>query len=79
MLSLQRKIPVLLHIHEGESGLWRNLDNMEGQTVSHTHTVHTTLHPSVGPPVVAVPWGATIIEPSVVKTESDVMRTVKQP
>lgn len=34
---------------------------------------------SVRPPVVAVPQGATIIQPSVVKTESDVMRTVKQP
>lgn len=34
---------------------------------------------SVSPPVVAVPWGTTIIQLSVVKTESDVMRTVKQP
>lgn len=34
---------------------------------------------SVSPPVVAVPWGATIIQPSVVNTESNVMRTVKQP
>lgn len=34
---------------------------------------------SVSPPVAAVPWRATIIQPSVVKTESDVMRTVKQP
>lgn len=33
----------------------------------------------VCPPVVAVHGGATIIQPSVVKTESDVMRTVKQP
>lgn len=31
----------------------------------------------VCPPVVAVPWGATIIQPSVVKTESDVMKTIK--
>lgn len=46
--------------------------------VSHTlYTKPSIL--SVCPPVVAVPWGATIIQPSVVKTESDVMTTVKQP
>lgn len=51
---------------------------MEVQTVSHTlYTKPSIL--SVCPPVVAVPWGATIIQPSVVKTESDVMTTVKQP
>lgn len=52
--------------------------DMEGLTVAHTHT-HIPYILSVSPPVVAVPWGATIIQPSVVKTESDVMRTVKQP
>lgn len=34
---------------------------------------------SVSPPAVGVPWGATIIQSPVVKTESDVMKTVKQP
>lgn len=72
-------IAVPLTLHGGESGFWKNLNKMEGQTVSHTHYVHTALHPTVSPPVVAVPWGTTIIQPSVVKTESDVMRTVKQP
>lgn len=44
------------------------------------HIVYIRPHNlSVSPPVVAVPRGATIIQPSVVKTESDVMRTVKQP
>lgn len=67
-------------LHAYIIGLWRNLDNMEGKTTSHTHTVHTQPYIlPVSPPVVAVPWGATIIQPSVVKTESDVMRTVKQP
>lgn len=48
--------------------------------LSHTHILSTQPYIiSVRPPVVAVPWGATIIQPSVVKTESDVMRTVKQP
>lgn len=34
---------------------------------------------SVSPPAVGVPWGATIIQSPVVKTEIDVMETVKQP
>lgn len=57
------------------------MGNMDGTTLSVPQT-HTYTNPRVlsdGPPVVAVPWGATVIQPSVVKTESDVMRTVKQP
>lgn len=69
------------HQKESKKGFWRNLNKMEDQTVSHTHTVLyiQAYILSVRPPVVAVPRGATIIQPSVVKTESDVMRTVKQP
>lgn len=56
-----------------------NLDNMGwgGGGLSLTNILRTQPYiVSVSPPVVAVPWGATIIQPSVVKTESDVMRTV---
>lgn len=61
--------------------MWqKNLDKLEGQTVRHTYILYTQPYILlVSPPVVAVPRGATIIQPSVVKTESDVMRTVKQP
>lgn len=43
------------------------------------HTGHKAVRFSVCPPVAAVPWRATIIQPSVVKTESDVMTTIKTP
>lgn len=53
--------------------------NKESDWVSHTYCCIQTHILSVSPPVVAVTGGTTIIQPSVVKTESDVMRTVKEP
>lgn len=56
------------------------LDKIEGSNwVSHTYCCIQPHILSVSPPVVAVTGGTTIIQPSVVKTESDVMRTVKEP
>lgn len=66
----------ILKVKVGFGGIWRKWR----VKLSLTHILYTQSYIlSVSPPVVAVPWGATIIQPSVVKTESDVIRTVKQP
>lgn len=77
MYILKSLIYTATHIQEVEHCPQKISNNMESQSVPLTHT--PPYMPSVSPPVAAEPWGATIIQPSEVKTESDVMRTVKQP
>lgn len=59
------------------AGFYRKQE--ESDWLRHTYCCTQAHILSVSPPVVAETGGTTIIQPSVVKTESDVMRTVKEP